>query len=106
MKTKRLGIVCLILSMYCGTMVWGQEEVTDPNDPNVPVVELDHPAIVIVSNGSTPAGGTVHPDWVDVNTIVEESVVRVIVPRLKAAGAKGIVEYGINKIIEVDEEEA
>ena len=40
------------------------------------------------------------PDWVDVNTIVEESFVRVIVPRLKAAGARGIVEYQITKIID------
>lgn len=40
------------------------------------------------------------PDWVDVNTIVEESVVRSIVPQLKAAGARGIVEYSINKIID------
>lgn len=40
------------------------------------------------------------PDWVDVTTIVEESVVRSIVPQLKAAGAKGIVEYSINKIID------
>ena len=40
------------------------------------------------------------PEWVDVNTIVEESVVRTIVPQLKAAGAKGIVEYAINKIID------
>ena len=38
--------------------------------------------------------------WVDVNTIVEEPVVRQIVPQLKAAGAKGIVEYPINKIID------
>lgn len=40
------------------------------------------------------------PDWVDVNTIVDESVVRSIVPKLKQAGARGIVEYGINKIID------
>jgi ATP phosphoribosyltransferase len=40
------------------------------------------------------------PDWVDVNTIVDESFVRVVVPRLKAAGAWGIVEYQINKIID------
>ncbi len=39
-------------------------------------------------------------DWVDVNTIVDESVVRSIVPKLKSAGAKGIVEYPINKIID------
>jgi ATP phosphoribosyltransferase len=39
-------------------------------------------------------------DWVDVNTIIDESVVRAIVPQLRAAGAKGIVEYPINKIID------
>jgi ATP phosphoribosyltransferase len=38
--------------------------------------------------------------WVDVNTIVDESVVRQIIPRLKAAGARGIVEYPLNKVIE------
>jgi ATP phosphoribosyltransferase len=40
------------------------------------------------------------PDWVDVNTIVDETLVRSIVPQLRAAGAKGIVEYPINKIID------
>jgi ATP phosphoribosyltransferase len=40
------------------------------------------------------------PDWVDVNAVLDESTVRRIVPALKAAGAKGIVEYAINKIIE------
>ena len=40
------------------------------------------------------------PEWVDVNTIVDESFVRVVVPKLKGAGARGIVEYQINKIID------
>lgn len=40
------------------------------------------------------------PEWVAVNTIIDESVVRTIVPKLKAAGANGIVEYPISKIIE------
>lgn len=40
------------------------------------------------------------PTWVDVNTILEETVVRSIVPRLKAAGARGLVEYPLNKIID------
>ena len=38
--------------------------------------------------------------WVDVNTIVDESIVRKIIPRLKTAGARGIVEYPLTKIIE------
>jgi ATP phosphoribosyltransferase len=39
------------------------------------------------------------PQWVAVNTIIEESVVRQILPRLKAAKAQGIVEYPLNKIV-------
>jgi ATP phosphoribosyltransferase len=39
------------------------------------------------------------PNWVAVNTIVEESVVRQILPKLKAANAQGIVEYPLNKIV-------
>ena len=39
-------------------------------------------------------------DWVSVVTIVEESVVREIIPRLSAVGAEGIVEYPLNKVIE------
>ena len=39
------------------------------------------------------------PDWLAVNTIVDENVVRTIIPRLKAAGAQGIVEYPLNKIV-------
>jgi ATP phosphoribosyltransferase len=38
-------------------------------------------------------------DWVAVNTIIEESVVRQILPKLKAANAQGIVEYPLNKIV-------
>jgi ATP phosphoribosyltransferase len=37
--------------------------------------------------------------WLAVNTIVEEITVRGLVPRLKAAGAEGIVEYPLNKIV-------
>ncbi len=39
-------------------------------------------------------------EWVAINTIVDESVVRTMVPQLKAAGARGIIEYAINKIID------
>jgi len=38
-------------------------------------------------------------DWVAVNTILDESTVRNIIPRLKQAGAQGIVEYPLNKIV-------
>jgi ATP phosphoribosyltransferase len=38
-------------------------------------------------------------EWLAVNTILDESTVRRIIPRLKEAGAQGIVEYPLNKIV-------
>ena len=40
------------------------------------------------------------PDWVAISTIIDEASVRRIVPQLKRAGATGIVEFPINKVIE------
>jgi ATP phosphoribosyltransferase len=37
--------------------------------------------------------------WLAVNTILDETTVRTIIPRLKKAGAQGIVEYPLNKIV-------
>ncbi len=39
------------------------------------------------------------PDWVAVNTILEETVVREAIPKLKEAKAQGIVEYPLNKVV-------
>ncbi len=39
------------------------------------------------------------PEWVAVNTILEEREVRDVIPRLKAAGATGIVEYPLSKVV-------
>jgi ATP phosphoribosyltransferase len=39
------------------------------------------------------------PEWVAVNTILDEKTARDLIPRLKAAGGQGIVEYPLNKIV-------
>ena len=38
-------------------------------------------------------------EWLAVNTILDEATVRSLIPRLKEAGAQGIVEYPLNKIV-------
>ena len=38
-------------------------------------------------------------NWYAVETIIDESIVREIIPRLKRAGAEGIIEYPLNKVI-------
>ncbi|RBP43733.1 ATP phosphoribosyltransferase [Roseimicrobium gellanilyticum] len=37
--------------------------------------------------------------WVAIETIIDESVVREIIPQLKALGAEGIIEYPLNKVV-------
>jgi ATP phosphoribosyltransferase len=39
------------------------------------------------------------PEWVAINTIIEEKTVRALIPKLKAARAEGIVEYPLNKVV-------
>ena len=39
------------------------------------------------------------PDWVAITTILEEQAVRELIPKLKALGGQGIVEYPLNKIV-------
>ena len=50
---------------------------------------LQRPTISSLSDG----------EWVAVNTIIEERTVRDLIPKLKAAGGQGIVEYPLNKIV-------
>jgi ATP phosphoribosyltransferase len=40
-----------------------------------------------------------NPDWVALETIIDESVAREIIPQLKELGAEGIVEYPLNKVV-------
>ena len=39
------------------------------------------------------------PSWVAIETVVEEIIVREIIPALKAAGASGIIELALNKVV-------
>ena len=67
---------------------------------NVRVVDLDTVVAILPALEKPTVSALSNKAWVAVNTIVDESVVREIVPKLKDAGARGIVEYPINKIIE------
>ena len=37
--------------------------------------------------------------WVAVETVMEEKIVRSLIPRLKKLGAEGIIEYPLNKVV-------
>ena len=67
---------------------------------NVPREKLQQVLSLLPALQNQTVSDLADKDWVDVNTILEEIVVRQIIPRLKSAGALGIVEYPLNKVIE------
>ena len=64
---------------------------------NVPKKHLDRLLETLTALQKTTVSSLVCGDWVAVNTITDESVVRDLIPKLKQAGASGIVEYPLNK---------
>jgi ATP phosphoribosyltransferase len=66
---------------------------------NVKRADLDAVLAVLPALNSPTISQLSHPEWVAVNTIVEERVAREVIPRLKAAKATGIVEYPLNKVV-------
>lgn len=67
---------------------------------NVRKQDLDRILAILPALQKPTVSSLSDPEWYDVNTIVEESVVRTVIPQLKSEGAAGIVEYPISKIIE------
>ena len=65
------------------------------------VAKKDLPAVLkILPALKKPTVSTLSEEgWVDVDTIIDEAVVREIIPALKKAGASGIIEYPLNKVI-------
>lgn len=66
---------------------------------NVLRADLDNVLAVLPALKMPTISTLSDPEWVAVNTVIEEKTVREIIPRLKAANAQGIVEYPLNKIV-------
>lgn len=67
---------------------------------NVPRDRLEKVLAVLPALQTPTLSSLADSNWVDVNTILEETQVRNLVPLLRDAGARGLVEYPINKIID------
>ncbi len=67
---------------------------------NVPRATLDQVLRLLPALATPTLSTLADPDWVDLSTVVEEKEVRELVPRLYQAGARGIIELPINKIVE------
>jgi ATP phosphoribosyltransferase len=66
---------------------------------NVRKVDLEKVLAVLPALKKPTISHLSDEEWLAVNTILDESTVRMIIPRLKEAGAQGIVEYPLNKIV-------
>jgi ATP phosphoribosyltransferase len=66
---------------------------------NAKKVDLDRIVAVLPALNSPTVSALSDSQWVAVNTILEEEVVRDVIPKLKAAGATGIVEYPLSKVV-------
>ena len=67
---------------------------------NVRRADLDAVIAVLPALKQPTVSSLSDPEWVAINTVIDERVVREIIPKLKQAGGEGIVEYPLNKIIE------
>ena len=67
---------------------------------NVPRDQLKRVLEILPALGTPTISQLADERWVAVNTVVEERLVRELIPKLSEAGSRGIVEYPLNKILE------
>jgi len=67
---------------------------------NVPREKLEGVLRLLPALATPTVSTLADPQWVDLSTVVEESSVRALIPKLYDAGARGIIELPINKIVE------
>ncbi len=66
---------------------------------NVPRARLDEVSQQLPSLHTPSISSQVDPDWVALEVVIDECIVRDLIPALKRAGATGIIEYPLNKVI-------
>ncbi len=66
---------------------------------NVAKKNLDAVLSVLPALNNPTVSRLAHDDWFAVDTVMNESDIKKLIPKLKAKGAEGIVEYSLNKVI-------
>jgi len=67
---------------------------------NVPRGQVDAVLRILPALATPTVSTLADPDWVELSTVVEEKLVRDLIPSLYEAGARGVIELPINKIVE------
>ncbi len=66
---------------------------------NVPKAVLDKLSSTLPALRNPTVSPLADPNWTAIEVIIDESVVRDLIPRLKELGAEGIIEYPLNKVV-------
>ncbi|RYD88042.1 MAG: ATP phosphoribosyltransferase, partial [Sphingobacteriales bacterium] len=66
---------------------------------NLPQAQLDQLLKALPALRNPTISQLAQTGWVAVETIIDERIVREIIPELKALGAEGIIEYPLNKVV-------
>ncbi|MFH0738372.1 MAG: ATP phosphoribosyltransferase [Candidatus Omnitrophota bacterium] len=66
---------------------------------NVREADLKKVLAILPALKEPTVSGLSNRGWVAVETIIDEKVVRILIPQLKKAGAQGLIEYPLNKVI-------
>ena len=66
---------------------------------NVPSEDLDKLLEKLPALRNPTVSKLADDNWVAIETVLEESVVRTLIPELKSLGAEGIIEYALNKLV-------
>jgi ATP phosphoribosyltransferase len=66
---------------------------------NIPRKKLDQLLEELPALRNPTVSQLTNPDWVAIETVIDEVIVRTIIPHLKEIGAEGIIEYPLNKVV-------
>ena len=66
---------------------------------NIPEGKLESVIKILPSLNAPTVAGLYNMKWASVETVVESKIVRELIPQLIKAGAEGIIEYPLNKVI-------
>ncbi|MGA1865226.1 MAG: ATP phosphoribosyltransferase [bacterium] len=91
-KRKMENLACLLQSALLAEQKVGLKM-------NVKKADLDHIVSILPALHTPTISHLTDPDWLDVEVIMDEKTVRDLIPTLKRAGATGIVEYPLSKVI-------
>ena len=118
-KLREIGVVCFSTTQFIANKVsfkdsWKNKKINEIGlllkgaidaegkvglKMNIPRKKLNKMIKLLPALKNPTVSNLTQKDWAAIEIIIDENLVREIIPKLKAAGAQGIIEYPLNKLI-------